>query len=495
MFNRSFLFLLFLLMVPAARSQEPREPITPAPSDPARGTGTSLSLDEAAARALTRNPVLRIYPWDIRAAEARILQASLPPNPELSLEIEDLRWKAGPEERSRDVLWSPAGAGVEGIVTTGAPEGIEEAEITLRISQLFRLGGKRKKAVAVAARERDVAERDYEIARADVMRDVAAAFIVVLAAQDRLLERRRLLELAETVERAIAARVDAGKSSPIERRRAEVQTAAARIEVERAIRQLDRARITLAATWGSIDPDFDLVIGDIYQAAAVPALDELLIRSEANPDIRRWQYELSRRDASVNLARALRVPDLKASLGFVTQDFEGRDSWGAGFGPDGPVFSRSVTRFDDGRENRLEFEVSIPLPIFDRNQGGLREAEHLRSKSGDERLATIARVKAALSDWRQQAAAAYSEIDMLENIALPAASEAFESVRVGYREGKFGYLEVLDAQRTLFDLRIQLLDAYMNYHLSLVGIERLLGGPLRPGADGYGTSIKEANHE
>jgi cobalt-zinc-cadmium efflux system outer membrane protein len=64
---------------------------------------------------------------------------------------------------------------------------------------------------------------------------------------------------------------------------------------------------------------------------------------------------------------------------------------------------------------------------------------------------------------------------------LPAAEESFEAVNLGYRSGKFGFLEVLDTQRTLFEVRGQYVEALAAYHRAKAEVERVIGSPV-PGA-------------
>ena len=475
-FFRASLLLACLLAVTSVHAQVQLEPEVDPPVPII--VGGAITLEEAAALALEHNPSLQVYPWDVRMAEARALQASLRPNPELAFEIEEVRLGESPTEQERTVGVAREGLAFERGETEGGPAGFREAEFTLRVSQLFLLGGKRKKAVAVALRERDIAAWDYEIARTNVLRDVARAYVTVLAAQDRVTERAQILALAESVEETIEARVEAGKVSPIQATRAAVETAAALIASEQAERLFARARVELAATWGHAVPMFDEAAGDIHSAAELPLLSALLNQVEANPDIHRWQRELARREAVLKLARARRLPDITASLGFVTQGVTGRDSQTFGAGPGGFSFSRSSGSFDDGRDNRIEFEVSIPLPIFDRNQGNIREAEYDLAKVDPQRRVTVSDIQAQLAAQYQNAMAAYDEILQLRDVALPLAEEAYNAIQIGYDEGKFGYLDVLDAQRNLFDLRIQLLEAYAAYHQATVEIGRLLGEPL-----------------
>src|SRR5262245_26920602 len=120
-----------------------------------------LALPQAQALALLQHPKLAAFGWEVRAGEARTLQASLPPNPEFGVEVENF-----------------AGSGVL--------RGFQSAEITIHLSQLIELAGKRQKRMRVAALERDLVAWDYEATRIEVITQVTKALVEVLSAQQRL---------------------------------------------------------------------------------------------------------------------------------------------------------------------------------------------------------------------------------------------------------------------------------------------------------------------
>src|SRR5215510_14646691 len=182
-----------------------------------------LTLVQAQALALLQHPKIAAFGWEVRAGEARTLQASLPPNPELGVEVENF---AG----------------------SGALRGFQSAEITIHLSQLIELAGKRQKRTRVAALERDLVAWDYEATRIEVLTQVTQAFVEVLSAQQRLRLNLELVRLAEQVLRTVAERVRAGKVSPVEETRAQVALSTSRIALERTQRELDAARARLAVT-------------------------------------------------------------------------------------------------------------------------------------------------------------------------------------------------------------------------------------------------------
>jgi cobalt-zinc-cadmium efflux system outer membrane protein len=489
--------------------------VPPEPETYENPTG-EVALPDALALALRQNPELKAFAWDLRAAEARGIQARLRPNPELSLEIEELRFERGPGatttrvgllsapiETTLDIPTANGGFSVpivrrgftpewERSGESGAESGLKEAEITLSFSQLIELGGKRARRVQVAQHDREISAWDYEIARADVLAETASAFFAVLAAQERLNLAGQLADLAQQVVDTVSARVEAGKVSPIELSKAEVEHGTIRIDVERARRELDAARSRLASAWGATDAAFARAIGAIESVRPVPTLDALRGRAERSPDIRRWMAEVERRAAEVELERANAWPDVTLTLGLRSTGVGDRTEYSSGFnGPGEFAVSRSRISTGDSREESIVLGASMPLPLFNRNQGRIREAEHLTSKASEERRAAQVQVLSQLAVAYHALDVAYVETQALETQILPKAIEAFEATREGYLEGKFGLLEVLEAERTLFDSQSRLLDSRTAYHQRVIEIERLTGQPLSAGADGDGATEEE----
>ena len=106
------------------------------------------------------------------------------------------------------------------------------------------------------------------------------------------------------------------------------------------------------------------------------------------------------------------------------------------------------------------------------------EAEHRLKRAEEERRAAEVRVTTALAEAFRELSTSHAEVRSLEANVLPGAESAFEAVNEGYRLGKFGLLDVLDAQRTLFGARAQYLSALRGYHQAVAEVERLIGEPL-----------------
>lgn len=395
-----------------------------------RDPGGGLQLPQAQALALMQNPDLAAFAWEVRAGEAQTLQAGLPPNPEVGVEVENV-----------------AGSGEFG--------GVDGAEVTLSLSQVIELAGKRRKRAQVAALARDLAAWDYETARLDVLTQVTQAFVDVLSLQERLAVDADLVHLAERVHRTVAERVSAGKVSPLEATRARVALATSRIALQRAQRELSAAKERLAATWGGTPATFERVAGDLETLNPIPSVAVVAQRIAQNPDVARWATAMAQRQAVVTLEEANRTPD---------------PTLGAGV--------RYFNMVDEADAHAFLFAVSVPLPVFDRNQGNILEARYQLAKTEAERRAVAVRVQAALAETHAALASAFSAASALRDEVLPGAQQVFDAASEGYRQGKFQFLDVLDAQRTLFEARGQYVEALSAYHQAVAALERLIGEPL-----------------
>lgn len=386
----------------------------------------ALTLERAIELALRQNPELAAAMREEQAAQAAVQQAGVLPNPELELSGDNLG-----NERKRD---------------TG------DRAASLQISQLLEMGGKRPARVRLAASGREVSAWETRAKRAEVVARVKQAFFDLLAWRERLSLAEDSLRLAEQVAVAVTRRVQAGKVAPIEETKAQLARSAAAVEREQARRELAVARSRLAALTGNPGQDFGEAQGDLERTYAMPDLDTLAARARANPDLGRWTSEVERRRAGVDVERAKSVPDITIKGG--------------------------VTRFSVFDDQAYTVTVSIPLPFFDRNRGAIDEAHRRLDKALDEQRGAQARWLVELSEAYQRTQAVAVELQLLRESILPGARSAFDTATKGYELGKFGILDVLDAQRALVQARTQYLRALAEYQRGASEIERLSGAAL-----------------
>ena len=409
----------------ASDSGRPLGPVFEDPSD-------TVSLRDAIALVLLHSPDLAAFAWETRAREARALQAGRLSNPVLEVTSEDF----GATSRS------PGGSSAQ----------VVQPQTTLQLSQLIELAGKRMARKGLAARDRDLAAWDYEATRMDVLTRATHAFIDVLYAQEMAALTRQSAQLVREVQEGVVARVSAGLVSPIEATKAEVAVAAADVESHRSQRLLDASRARLAAQWGRSEATFPGAVGYLSDVSDPPPIAALRTRLTRNPELARWAVELSQREAALAVERAKRTPDLTLSAGYRRFGLVGIDAYVVG--------------------------VTLPLPLFDRNGGGTAEATSRVQKAYEERRAAEARVSAALASAYHALSSAHQELTALRETVLPRSEQIFAAANEGYRLGRFAYLDVLDAQRTLIGARGQYLRAVSDHHKAVAEVERLIGAPL-----------------
>ena len=302
----------------------------------AQGVGAqTLTLDAALQTAFANNPDLAAAQWEIDIASGGRQQAGLIPNPVASWDAEDTR---------RDTR------------TT-----------TLKLSQTLELGGKRGARIELATRGQDVAALTLEQRRNGLRAEVIDSYYGALRAQERLDLAQRSLALAERGLVIANGRVNAGKSSPVEATRAQVQLSEIRLELNRAQMGVSDAYRRLAASTGSAAPDFAAVATPSSVPATLPPAAQLLARLEQTAELRLAELQILQNEASVGLEKAQRIPDLDVSIG---------------------------SQYDASVRERVNLVgVSMPIPLFNRNQGNVLAATRRADQARDLRNAAELRLR------------------------------------------------------------------------------------------------------
>jgi cobalt-zinc-cadmium efflux system outer membrane protein len=394
-----------------------------------KGAREPLTLQKALSLALTENPVLDIFSYEQRAREARALQSGLLPNPELEVLVED-------------------------VAGSGNFNGFNGSQTTIQLSQIIELGGKRSARLRANELKGKLAGWDYETKRMDVLTQVAKAYADVLKAQQQVLLAKSLTSLGEKFLNAVSERVKAGKIAPLEQTKAEITLSSVNIQLGKQERELKVARRNLSTLWGNPQPQFESALGDFFDISPVPSLEQLMDRLKDNPDLKRWAVELEQRQAAVDRELSKRIPDFKVLGGF-----------------------RRIEATDD---NTLVFGVSVPLQLFDRNQGSINEARHKLAKTNAQKRAAEINATNKLFSAYNTVNFTHSQVTAIKTKILPGAKKAFNGINEGYRFGKFGYLDVLDSQKIFFEAQGQYLTALADHHKAVADLERLTGEPLAP---------------
>ncbi|MGJ7547531.1 TolC family protein [Pseudomonas alloputida] len=379
--------------------------------------GPGMSLPEALSAAFANNPELAAAGREIGIAEGERRQAGLIPNPELAWEMEDTR---------RDTSTS-----------------------TVTLSQPLELGGKRGARIAVAGAGQAIAQLDLERLRNGLRADVVQAYHAALRAQTGMELAQQSQALTERGLRVVQGRVTAGQSSPVEATRAQVQLAQAQAEVRRAETQRTVAYQALARLTGSPLATFDTLSAASLSPGTAPSADALLDQVERTAEWRLAAAQVERGEASLGSEKALRIPNLTVSVG--------------------SQYSR------EDRERVNVVGLSMPLPLFDRNQGNVLAAARRADQARDLRNAVELRLRSetrsAVDQWRT----AMQEVQAYDRTILPSAQQAVDTATRGFEMGKFAFLDVLDAQRTLIDARGLYLEALAAATDARAQVERIYG--------------------
>ena len=381
-----------------------------------------LRLEEAVARSLASNPSLAAEAAELRAAQARA---------------------------EREGLATPytVGGDLENVAGTGALRGVRSAETTLRLGRVIELGGKRAARQALGAAEVNRQRNVADVARLDIASRTTARFIEVVVDQQWLEFAREQVKLAERTRREVAAWVAAARNPESDLRAAEIVVAEAELEREHAEHELASARMTLAASWGSFEPDFTSVVGDLRELPAVEPFEVLAARLPMTPAQRNALLESEAIVARRRVAVASARPDVSVSLG--------------------------VRRLEALDDQGVVMSVSVPLGSRPRASLAIAEADAQLAALEARRDARRAEGHQGLFEKYQELIHARTEYTALRTRMLPKAEQALAFTRRGFEAGRFSFVSLAQAQRTLFDLRERSVEAAARYHTLLVEVERL----------------------
>ena len=381
------------------------------------GTGGSASSPGGSAR--TALPSIGAATANVEAATAARRVAGLRPNPEVQAQVEN-------------------------VAGTGVYKGLRSSETTVGVALPLELGGKRPARVGLANARLTRAQVQAEIARADLRLRVTQLYIEAAAAERRSEVLAEQAGIANNAFRVSSERVKAGDVGPIEQQRADVLRINAQVAADSATRQAQAARINLETLLGtSVTGPLDRAWFERIDGYGPPRPVDV----EGTLAIAAAQADVRTADAQVRVARSLRVPDLTVS-----------------------TFAR---RLEATNDTAAVVGISIPIPLF--NNGNAFVAQ-----SRAEQTQALALRSLAVVDTRQQIASAQTEVANAAATAraaggpgLAAAQEAARIARIGWAQGKFDQIALLDAERTLSQTRQTYVDALAAYHDAQARLDRL----------------------
>jgi cobalt-zinc-cadmium efflux system outer membrane protein len=383
-----------------------------------------LSLDDAVSLATRANPTIRAKEFEHQAVTANEITAGLRPNPTANFLAEQF----------------------------GGASDASQTQYTFSVGQPVELGGKRQRRIDSAKAATRVTGHELDDVRRQIIFQVKKSFTDALAGRESLTLAEQNLQALDELERIQRFRAERGDISELELLRIQVQRFAFERDAADARQALKAAKIALRAVAGAdqIAEDFD-VVGDLTFKDIVLTQADLYRRALANrPDLRAAEAARAKAQADIRLARANAWWDITPQVEYQR------------IGPD----------------NTIGFGISVPIRIFDRNQGEIARsrAEAKRVEAAREAVAVqaLVEVDTALAALRTEGA----KLIVLRNTYLPKSKQARDTVEYAYRRGGASLLDYLDAQRTYRDTAAEYLRSLGSYWTSFYQLETAVGGSL-----------------
>jgi cobalt-zinc-cadmium efflux system outer membrane protein len=377
-----------------------------------------LAIEDLVGLALTGNPAVAQSVARVAALRGRWVQAGLPPNP------------------TAGYLASEVGNDGSG----GQQGGFAGQE--------FVTGGKLQLDQAVVAQQIQQAELQLSAAQLRVMTDVRRAAYAVLLAQRRVELAAELVNLSGQAVQASRELQEAQEISRAGLLQTQLEQQTTSIVLRTAQNELSAAWRNLYAVVGSEFPA-TRIAGDVTRLPTALDWDEQLARiSAASPELGAAMADVSRAQMALRRAVAEPIPNLETQF--------------------------SVQYDESSNDAIAGVQVGVPLPLWNRNQGGIRQsqAEIVEARRNADRIQLD--LKRRLAEAFQRYATAHAQAEIYSASILPQARESFELVQRGYSLGEVGYLDLLTAQRTYFQVNLAYLDALSALWASWTEIDGLL---------------------
>ncbi len=255
---------------------------------------------------------------------------------------------------------------------------------------------------------------------------------------------RQQAGIAGNAFKAARTRVTAGAGAPIDQQRADVLRVNADVGLERAVREAEVARGNLARLIGQpIDGALDLAwfdrVGGYGPTLPLDPSGTLALAAA--------QADLNTAKAQVRLARSQRIPDITISAG--------------------------ARRLSQTNDTAAVIGIAIPFPLFNNGAAAVSQAQAEQARADANRRLAVIDAEQAIASAQAELANAAATARAAGGPGLAAASEAARIARVGYAQGKFSQLDLLQAEQTLAETRAAFTDALAAYHDAEARLERL----------------------
>jgi cobalt-zinc-cadmium efflux system outer membrane protein len=386
-----------------------------------------LTLGEALNRASISHPDLQGFGAERAGVEAHRAAAGRGPAPEVGLLLEDA-------------------------FGSGSRSGLDDAQWTLSLSQALELGEQRASRLGVADAKSAALTATQAQRRRDALAEVTQRFIEAAADHQRLQLAEQQVELAQQALDAARARVSSARAPVAEQSRARAALAQATLKREHAEHEEASARVALAVSLGSAEPDFGELQAQLFELPPVRPLAEARERLRQSPAAQARLAEAAVLEAEKRAALAA-----------------------AGLRP---TLTGGLRRYEQGDDMGLVLGFNLPLGAGRRARDEADVAAARFSQSEAESRSALLRAEDLLFDRYQELGHAREALRLLDSEVLPALDEALKQTRYAYDRGRYGYLELSQVLSERAAALSERLDTATHYHSLLAELERITGESL-----------------
>ncbi|WP_226646696.1 TolC family protein [Microbulbifer variabilis] len=393
--------------------------------------GEKLTLSDAIELTLAQNPQLAVFPLQRIGLTGAAQTAALRPAINLGLESEYEYY--GPGD----------GYSAE-----------KELELTVYLSSVIELGGKRQARIDAVNAQRDLLIADEQAKALELLAEVLRRYAEVLAAEELLVLAKEKVALAEDTLDAVSTRVSAAASSVSERMRAESALANAKLAEEGEQAMLGYYKHALSALWGDPGMEFEVDSSELYRFGPGASFEELYARAQDNPAIARFASEERVQASKLRIAQTRSKPDVEWYLGYRKNNAE--------------------------KETAVMGGVTVPLFTAQRSRGSLLTAMSELDEVVLRRNVALSQLYPQLYLTVVSREQALRTFYTLQDSVIPKLREALKEIDRAYRRGRDSYVELISAREELLAAERSRIQAAQTVLLYGAEIEQLTAGPLGP---------------
>ncbi len=388
---------------------------------------SELSLATAINQTLGKNPSLKIFKFRHDVLRGKYQTVNLNPAYDLSIEAENFSG-------------------------SGSRTNFDSSELTVSLSSVIELGGKRQARINVVQSANSKFEAQRQIQALELFGEVTRRYIDVLAAQSRVLLAEEATQLAEDTLLEVNKRSRAGAIPEAEVKRAQAAAGQTRLTVSSEKQQLGYFKVALAALWGEQTPSFTTVSGNLFQFDEDVEFNKLYNKVKQNPAIQIFASEQRLRNAELRLAKTQASTNIRWSVG--------------------------LRQFQDTMDTAVTAGFAMPLFSASRSEGVIASATVARDEVATQKEITLLKLHTQLFHAYSNRQQAIFTLRKLQNSIIPALEQALKETQQAYQRGRYSYIDYLTARQELISARRTLIDAAAAALRYGADIEQLTAAPL-----------------